>query len=106
MLDVRAEGSAEGCCASVGSHELYTGVYEGCEGDEKAELGCFIRFAKVGRCGEVTARRWLCMHDVRGRCVLRRRCRTTGGVWRSSQGCDGAEQEVSSAVCEQEEVSA
>ena len=28
MTDVRAEGSAEGCCGSVLSHELYTGLYE------------------------------------------------------------------------------
>ena len=35
MTDVRAEGSAEGCCRSVVSHELYTGLYEVDEGDEK-----------------------------------------------------------------------
>jgi len=34
MLDVRAEG----CCGSVISHELYTGVYEGCSGDVR--VGC------------------------------------------------------------------
>jgi len=38
MTDVGAEGSAEGCCGSVGSHELYTGLYEGMEGVMR--VGC------------------------------------------------------------------
>jgi len=48
MTDVRAEGSAEGYCGSVGSHELYTGLYEGDDGVICA--GCLRR---------------MCMTDVR-----------------------------------------